>query len=159
MKKTFYRKSKFGPILAYKLGLGPQIGKVVLLLTTTGRKTGLKRITPLQYDCIDGVYHVGAVFGLKSVWVRNIQIDPRGQMSTKGETFDALAEISTDPEELADLVEYRMNKHPRMIGLIMKLDGFKFKPTREELVEYCQDLVLVRVTPCQPGNMKFVQSD
>ncbi len=65
MKKAFYRRSKIGPRTAYKLGLGPLIGKVILLLTTTGRKTGLARVTPVQYELIDGVFHIGAVFGVK----------------------------------------------------------------------------------------------
>jgi len=34
----------------YAVGLGPVVGRLVLLLTTTGRKTGLPRVTPLQYE-------------------------------------------------------------------------------------------------------------
>jgi len=37
------------PILEYKLGMGWLIGKFVLLLTTTGRKSGKLRHTPLEY--------------------------------------------------------------------------------------------------------------
>jgi deazaflavin-dependent oxidoreductase (nitroreductase family) len=147
MKKAFYRKSKPGPILAYKIGLGPLIGRVVLLLTTTGCKTGLSRVTPLQYERIDGVLHIGAVFGMKTDWVRNIQANPEVEVRIKGETFSGRAEISTDPEDLADFIQYRIYKHPRMIGLIMKLDGFKSKPSRTELIEYSQNMALVRITP------------
>ena len=150
MKKTLYRKFKPGPILAYKIGLGPLIGRVLLLLTTSGRKTGLARVTPLQYEMIDGIYHIGAVFGVKTDWVRNIQADPQVQVCVKGETFNGRAEVSTDPEDIADFIQYRLNKHPRMIGAIMKLDGFKSKPTREELIEYSKNLALVRITP-QPA--------
>ena len=38
------------PILQYKLGMGWMIGKYVLLLTTTGRKSGQPRHTPLEYE-------------------------------------------------------------------------------------------------------------
>jgi deazaflavin-dependent oxidoreductase (nitroreductase family) len=150
MKKTLYRKFKPGPILAYKIGLGPLIGRVLLLLTTTGRKTGLARVTPLQYELIDGIYHIGAVFGVKTDWVRNIQANPRVQVCVKGETFNGLAEVSTDPEDIADFIQYRLNKHPRMIGAIMKLDGFKSRPSRAELIEYSKNLALVRIIP-QPA--------
>jgi len=34
----------------YALGLGRLIGRLILLLTTTGRKSGLPRVTPLQYS-------------------------------------------------------------------------------------------------------------
>ena len=147
MKKSFYRRSKYGPMLAYKIGLGPLIGRIVLLLTTTGRKTGLPRVTPLQYELIDGIYHIGAVFGLRSDWVRNIQANPRVTMRVKNETFNGRAEISADTEILADFIQYRWNKNPRLIGLIMKLDGFKSKPSREELIEYCKNFALVRIFP------------
>lgn len=147
MKKTLYRKFKPGPIMAYKLGLGPLIGRVVLLLTTTGRKTGLARVTPLQYELIDGVYHIGAVFGLRADWVRNIQSNPHVLLRVRNKTFSGKAEISTDPDDLADFIQYRLNKHPRLIGLIMRLDGFKSNPSRAELLEYSKELALVRITP------------
>lgn len=147
MKKTFYRRSKVGPITAYKLGLGPLIGRVVLLLTTTGRKTGLARVTPLQYELIEGVYHIGAVFGLKTDWVRNIQANPDVEVRVKNQRFLATATVHTNPEEMADFIQYRIEKRPRMIGMIMRMDGFTANPTREELLEYCQDLAFVKITP------------
>jgi len=45
-------------IFLYRAGLGPVIGRVVLLLTTTGRRSGLPRVTPLQYEQIDGAIYV-----------------------------------------------------------------------------------------------------
>ncbi len=44
----------------YAIGLGRLIGRIILLLTTTGRKSGLKRVTPLQYEKIGADYYVGA---------------------------------------------------------------------------------------------------
>lgn len=151
MKKSLYAKFKPGPILAYKIGLGPLIGRFVLLLTTIGRKTGLSRVTPLQYEVIGGVYHIGAVFGMKTDWVRNIQANPQVQVQVKKTAFRGRAEIYTDPEEVADFIQYRLNKHPRMIGLIMKLDGFTSRPSREELIGYSKNLALVRITPVAQG--------
>src|SRR3972149_6657660 len=45
--------------LLYAIGLGPLIGRIILLLTTTGRKSGMKRVTPLQYEKIGEDYYVG----------------------------------------------------------------------------------------------------
>ena len=40
----------------YKRGIGPT--GIVLLLTTTGRKTGLPHQTPLQFEIVDSlIYH------------------------------------------------------------------------------------------------------
>lgn len=151
MKKSLYARFKPGPILAYKIGLGPLIGRFILLLTTTGRKTGLPRVTPLQYEVINGVFHIGAVFGMKTDWVRNIQADLLVEVRVKKTTFRGRADIYTSPEEIADFIQYRLSKHPRMLGLIMKLDGFTSRPSREELIEYSKNLALVRITPIPAG--------
>ncbi len=47
------------PRLLYAVGLGPLIGNLVLLLTTTGRKTGKRRVTPLQYELINNKIYLG----------------------------------------------------------------------------------------------------
>lgn len=147
MKRNFYKRSKLGPITAYRIGLGPLIGKVVLLLTTTGRSSGLQRVTPLQYELIDDVYHVAAVFGTKSDWVRNIQVNPKVHIDVKNQHIDGNAAVFTDPEEIADFIQFRMKKHPRMMKFIMKMDGLTFPPAYQELVGYCRNLALVRITP------------
>ena len=54
--KTIYHRMKglnTRTAANYKRGIGPT--RMVLLLTTTGRKSGLPRVTPLQYEDIDGL--------------------------------------------------------------------------------------------------------
>ncbi|HUS79158.1 MAG TPA: nitroreductase/quinone reductase family protein [Patescibacteria group bacterium] len=41
------------------------MGRMVLLLTTTGHKTGLPRVTHLQYEEVDGAYYVGSMRGTR----------------------------------------------------------------------------------------------
>ena len=100
MKRSFYKRSKIGPMTAYRLGLGPLIGRVVLLLTTTGRKTGLPRVTPLQYESINGDYYIGAALGLKSDWVRNLIAEPRVHLRVKNEHYSGQAEVITESVKL-----------------------------------------------------------
>src|SRR3990172_3110572 len=65
------------PILQYKLGLGWMIGRYVLLLTTTGRKTGKPRHTPLEYvyDHEHDRYRVAAGWGGNTDWYHNLRAD------------------------------------------------------------------------------------
>lgn len=130
---------------AYRLGLGPLIGRVILLLTTTGRKTGLARITPLQYELIDGDYYIGAALGLKSDWVRNLIAEPQVQFRVKNEIYHGRAEVITDVEKIVEYIEHRIDQRPLMIRLIMWLDGFKPNPSREELEEYARNRAVVRL--------------
>ena len=60
----------------YATGKGWIIGKFILLLAHTGRKSGTHFMTPLQYEKIDAAYCVGAGRGPKADWYRNILADP-----------------------------------------------------------------------------------
>jgi hypothetical protein len=50
----------------YALGLGPLVGRLVLLLTTTGRKSGLPRVTALQYEEVAGAIYLGSSRGTQA---------------------------------------------------------------------------------------------
>lgn len=134
----------------YTVGLGPVIGKIILLLTTTGRRSGLKRVTPLQYEEIDGSYYLGAARGLKADWVRNIRADPQVEVRVKSLNFQGQAEVVTDPVRIADFIEFRLRRHPFMIGMIMqKAHNLPKHPSREQLEKLAEKETLVIITPVQ----------
>lgn len=136
----------------YALGLGPIVGRIIMLLTTTGRKTGLKRVTPLQYEQIEGRFFLGAARGVRADWVRNIQADPRVEVRVKRDHFQGLAEVVTDPARIADFIEVRLQRHPWMVGLIMeRAHGLPRRPTREQLECLAEKEAMVIVTPVQSG--------
>ena len=60
----------------YASGKGWIVGKFILLLTHTGRKSGTRYVTLLQYEKVDGAYCVGAGRGPKADWFRNLLADP-----------------------------------------------------------------------------------
>lgn len=132
----------------YAIGLGPLIGKIILLLTTTGRRSGMKRVTPLQYEMIGSDYYLGAARGVKADWVRNIQSDPQVEVRVGEKCILGIAEVITDPSKFADFMEVRLERHPRMIGLIMqKAHGLPKRPSREQLEDLAKDEVFVIVHP------------
>jgi deazaflavin-dependent oxidoreductase (nitroreductase family) len=120
----------------YAIGLGPLVGRIILLLTTTGRRSGLKRVTPLQYERIGNEYYVGAARGLHADWVRNIQACPQIEVRVGSNKFSGTAEVVTDSSRFADFMEVRLERHPRMIGLILeKAHGLPRRPSRMQLEE------------------------
>jgi len=132
----------------YAIGLGPVIGRIILLLTTTGRKSGQPRVTPLQYEEIHGEYYLGAARGLKADWVRNIQANPDVSLRVGSKRLHGEAEIITDPVRMADFIEIRLQRHPIMIGLIMKLaHGLPQHPSREQLERMAASEALVIIHP------------
>ncbi len=134
--------------LLYGIGLGPLVGRIILLLTTTGRRSGKKRVTPLQYEEIDGMYYLGAARGLKADWLRNIQACPEVEIHVGARHFHGSAEIVTDPMKFADFMEVRLQRHPRMIGLLMeKAHGLPKRPSREQLEQLGANEAMVIVHP------------
>jgi deazaflavin-dependent oxidoreductase (nitroreductase family) len=134
--------------LLYALGLGPVIGKIILLLTTTGRKSGQPRVTPLQYEEIDGAYYLGAARGLEADWVRNLQANPQVEVRVGGKYVRGKAEIVTDPARIANFLEIRLARHPFMIGLIMqKAHGLSKHPSREQLEKLAAKETMVIIHP------------
>lgn len=134
----------------YALGLGPLVGRIILLLTTSGRKSGKQRVTPLQYEEIDGLYYLGAARGLKADWVRNIQANPQVELRVGAKHVRGCAEVVNDPARFADFMEVRLARHPRMIGLIMeKAHGLPRRPSREQLEQLAENEAFVIVRPVE----------
>ncbi len=132
----------------YAVGLGPVIGGFIVLLSTTGRKSGKKRVTPLQYEKIGVDYYLGAARGVNADWVRNIQADPQVELRVGAKHFIGTAEVITDPSKFADFLEVRLERHPRLIGLIMeKAHGLPKRPSREQLEGMAKDEAFVIVHP------------
>jgi deazaflavin-dependent oxidoreductase (nitroreductase family) len=132
----------------YAIGLGPLIGGFIVLLTTTGRKSGLKRVTPLQYEKIGADYFLGAARGVKADWVRNIQSNPQVEIRVGAKQIQGVAEVVTDPSRFADFIEIRLQRHPHMIGFIMeKAHGLSKRPSRDQLEELAKNEAFVIVHP------------
>ena len=130
----------------YKRGFGPT--RVVMLLTTIGRKSGLPRQTPLQFEEVDGTYYIASARGQAADWFKNIYANPKVHFQIQEREFDALAEPITDPARIADFLELRLKRHPIMVRLIMHLfDGLPLHFTRDHLESMAREKALVVLRP------------
>lgn len=146
LPRFFWRLMKL-PRILYSLGLGPIIGHVMLLLTTTGRKSGLPRVTPLQYEEEGGVIYVAAARGPKADWLRNVVANPHVEVQVKSRRFHGLAEPVTDPARIADFLELRLRRHPRMVGVLLRSEGLPAQPDRADLEQFAAKIALVAIRP------------
>lgn len=131
----------------YALGLGPLVGRLVLLLTTTGRKSGLPRTTALQYEEVDGAIYLGSSKGAQADWFKNLVANPNVSIRVKSRQFSGQAEAVTDPVRIADFLELRLRRHPRMIGAMLKSEGLPATPSRAELETYASKLAIAIIRP------------
>lgn len=103
------------PILQYKLGMGWMVGKYFLLLTTTGRRSGKRRYTALEYiyDKENDSYRIAAGWGGKTDWYRNLLKNPNVRVQVGRRKFDAIAERVRD-EDVAKFMMDVSKLNPRM---------------------------------------------
>lgn len=135
------------PRLAYSLGLGSMVGGFVLLLHTTGRKSGRRRTTPLLYDEIEGVYYIATARGRKADWYRNAVATPKVEVEIGSRRFEGLAEAITDEGRVLHFLERRLALRPRVVGLFLWLAGIGSAPSRQDLERYAQSRGLMAIRP------------
>ncbi len=82
MREFFRRFNRF-MLLLWRLGLGPWVnfwpdftGRIAVLVHT-GRKSGKRRLTPVNYALVDGEMYCTAGFGSVADWYRNIRANPK----------------------------------------------------------------------------------
>lgn len=89
------------PMLLWRLGLGRIEGDVVL--TTTGRKSGLPRRIVIGPSRIDGRQYLWDPDGDRAHWYRNLLADPIATIQDAGGTWTARAVHPTDHDEAVAL--------------------------------------------------------
>jgi len=147
LPRLAWRFIRLPPRLIYSVGLGSLIGRTVLLLTTTGRRTGRRRTTPLQYEEIDGSFYVAAARGPTTDWLRNLLSDRHVELRVGSRRFKGTARVLSDPEQIADFLELRVRRRPRLMPLILRAGGMPADPTREDFVAYARQRPLAIITP------------
>jgi deazaflavin-dependent oxidoreductase (nitroreductase family) len=120
--------------------------RFVLLLTTIGRKSGLPRITPVQFEEIDGVFYIASARGTQADWYKNILACPRVEVRVQDRHFRSTAEAVTDPARIADFFEIRMRKN-LFIGILMRLEGLPLICRRSDLERFAVKKTMVVLQP------------
>lgn len=94
--------------------IGSQLGtQSILILQTTGRKSGLPRTTPIAYFQYQGRYLlVGSNWGRKNEadWLLNLRRQPVARIEVKGKSFAVRAREATG-DEYALLWKYVTGQH------------------------------------------------
>lgn len=93
-------------LLLWRLGLGnfgnlPETSQVMVLIHT-GRKSGLRRRTPVNYTVIDDAIYCTAGFGSTADWYKNIIADPQVEVWLRDGWWAGVAEevADDDPQRL-----------------------------------------------------------
>ncbi|HKP43604.1 nitroreductase family deazaflavin-dependent oxidoreductase [Mycobacterium sp.] len=104
---------------------GPFEGATLLLLTTTGAKSGQPRLAPLAYLTIDGkMIIIGSKAGADTNpdWVHNLRANPRAHIEVGTDAYDVVA------HELPR--EERDEMYPKVVALAPGFGDYQAKTSR-----------------------------
>jgi len=147
---TWGNKNVMLPMLENRL-VGAWIGSPVngyfLRLTTTGRRSGLPRQTPLNYAILDGRVYLLSGFGRQADWYRNLVAHPQVSVALPGRDLEGTAEPVDDPAE----AERAAVAVVRNSGFALVFEGMNpLTATDERLRVQLAGRPVVRITASEP---------
>jgi deazaflavin-dependent oxidoreductase (nitroreductase family) len=153
VRRIFHYLNRYFMAPAFRLGLGPLLTNpfsgYIMVLKTTGRKSGKRRYTPLNYAIWQGCVYCMAGFGQVSDWLKNVQSNPQVELILPGGGLSGTASLVGDAQVHLD-VSRQILKNGGFAGFFM---GFNPRTAPDALVaERMQDIPLVCIRPQGPGN-------
>lgn len=135
------------------------IGRI-MVLTTTGRKSGLRRRTPVNYAIVEDEVYCTAGFGQVSDWYRNLRANPRVEVWLPDGWWEGEAEEVTDLTQRLPLLREVLIASA-FAGRAAGIDAQNM--TGAELDELTRDYKLIhirrglaRTGPDGPGDLAWV---
>jgi deazaflavin-dependent oxidoreductase (nitroreductase family) len=129
---SWHRAAFKWPVHLWRLGLAPLIGHHMMLITQTGRKTGLPRRTMTECYTLGDRKYAPCAFGPRAHWYQNIAADPRVTIQTAGGAESAIAVRVTEDDEILALFDAIGQRARPMLELY--LESLEMKPDPDDII-------------------------
>lgn len=149
---------RFNPFMVtlFRLGLGPlvnawpEVGGRILVLAHRGRRTGRRRLTPVNYAVVHGDVYITAGFGSVADWYRNLQNDPQVEIWLPDGWWAGVAEDASDsPERLPLLRQVLIGSG--IVAPLIGVDPHTLDDERFKALTASYRLVRLRRTEARTG--------
>jgi len=101
--RQFFKALNIFMLSMWRLGMGPFMqsrqGGYIMVLTTTGHRSGRRRRAPVNFDQDGDVVYCLPGFGAKTHWYRNLMVNPNCEVWLPDGWWKGVAEEITDPEQ------------------------------------------------------------
>ena len=124
--KRWRRMNKYLVLPLYRIYLLPLFGfgRIFLIITTKGRKTGKKRRTPLEYHRIDRIITVFSGRGEEAGWMKNVRLNPDAVSIRHGfHRFKPKIECISDEQQKIEIIKWYVKKHGRSAKFLFGWDS------------------------------------
>lgn len=152
-------------LLMWRLGLGaylnqPKTWGNIMVIAHTGRVSGLRRRTPVNYAIVDGEVYCVSGFGEISDWYRNIRANPELEIWMPAGWWAGVAEEVTDPGLRLPLLR-QVIIGSGFAGRLAGLDPYRMSDSELESATAGYRLIHIlrreaRTGPGGPGDLAWV---
>ena len=152
--EKFYAKA---PIVAWRFGLGPIVGRYLMIITQIDHKSGNPCKTSTEYFQINGIKYIANSFGVHSKWYRNLLANPRVTIQTSDGTEQMISIPVTQDDELITIVEWLQSKNPEFLE--RNLNELGIKSERKEIIKHKEDYIFLRFDPTSEPTPRGLEVD
>lgn len=111
--KRFGTLMSKGIAAVYEAGAYRFVGNQIMLITTTGRKTGRRYTTPVGYvKTGEYLYAITRGGAEASNWIRNVQKNPEVKLQIGDNVMSATGEVLEDPTEVRQVIKLFLKQRP-----------------------------------------------
>lgn len=153
LRYVFRFINKFFMVPIFRLGISPFFGNPIsgymMVLKTTGRKTGKTRYSPVNYAILDGNIYCMAGWGQIADWYKNLISSPNIEFILPGRALAGIAEEVTVSAERTTALR-KVLKAGGFAGFML---GFNpYTVSDEKLAEVTRGIPLIRIKPYGLGS-------
>ena len=166
LRRFFHALNRF-MLLLWRLGLGPSLnfwptgtGRY-LVLCHTGRKSGQRRTTPLNYAIVAGDVYLTAGFGAIADWYKNLQATPVVELWLPDGRWAGVAEELPDDDARRTLLLREVLRGSGFVAPLVGADPNRLSDSALAAVTQQYRLIRIRRTdprsgPGGPGDLAWV---
>jgi deazaflavin-dependent oxidoreductase (nitroreductase family) len=151
------------PIVLWRLGLGPLVARFgvrrgyLVVLTVTGRSSGVPRHTPVVPHVVGGQTYVWCPYGGRSQWYRNVIADPVVTVQSRRGTQVMRAVGIEDVDEANEVVSELRRFDAAFLRSYLAAEGIADTP--EDIARNKQRLHIRRLEPVQEEGPPVLEAD
>ena len=153
VRSIFWFLNKFFMVPIFRLGIGPFFGNPIwgymMVLKTTGRKSGKTRYSPVNYAILNGTIYCIAGWGQIADWYRNMLASSNIEMILPGRALAGVAEEVTSSTERRTALR-KVLKAGGFAGFLFGVNPYT--ASDEQLAEKTKGIPLIRIKPCGIGS-------
>ncbi|MBN1260891.1 MAG: nitroreductase family deazaflavin-dependent oxidoreductase [Anaerolineae bacterium] len=157
-ENDLYKALMRAPLLGWRLGLEKLLGHLFVVITTTGRKSGLPRRVVTEYFVMRGKLYVVCAFGKEAAWYKNIAADSRVTLQTWQGPESMRAVLVRDAQELRDLYAVMMQRNGLMTTEYLRSLGMRSDDI-EDVIAKKERLTIFRFDPVEETTPPPLQAD